>query len=57
MNKEEIEEINSNNQDKSSLETPNKKQNYPDTLTDEEKEQAIKRIEKNMPDNWRLNIG
>jgi len=25
--------------------------------TDEEKEQAIKRIEKNMPDNWRLNIG
>jgi len=24
---------------------------------EQEKEQAIKRIEKNMPDNWRLNIG
>jgi hypothetical protein len=48
---------NSNNQDKSSLETPNKKQNYPDNITEKEKEQAIKRIEKNMPDNWRLNIG
>jgi hypothetical protein len=35
------EEIYSNNQD----------------ITEKEKEQAIKRIEKNMPDNWRLNIG
>jgi hypothetical protein len=26
-------------------------------ITEKEKEQAIKRIEKNMPDNWRLNIG
>jgi hypothetical protein len=35
------EKINSNNQD----------------ITEQEKEQAIKRIEKNMPNNWRLNIG